>query len=133
MIMANWRLFDYLDVGGYNDFENWSEGLQKPDLARLNRKLKMLEDNGPNLGTGLLAGPIKGYAHIYKLKINGRVALRPLLCKGPIDNEREFTLLMGAFEIGSAWQPPNARSEAVTRRDTVIATPKRRCNHVKVT
>jgi hypothetical protein len=132
-MMAIWTLYDYVTASGDNDIEDWSDGLQKPDLARLNRKLKMLEDNGPNLGTGLLAGPIKGYAHIYKLRITGNVALRPLLCKGPIDNEREFTLLMGAFEIGSTWDPPSARSEAVIRRETVRNNPSRRCKHVKVT
>jgi hypothetical protein len=131
--MANWQLYDYVTAGGDNDIKDWAESLQKPDLARLNRKLKMLEDNGPNLGPGLLAGPIKGYAHIYKLRMTGSVALRPLLCKGPINNETEFTLLKGAFEIGSAWEPSNARSEAVIRRETIRTNPSSRCNHVKVT
>ena len=130
--MTTWELYDYLTASGDNDFKGWSKDLQKPDLARLNRKLKMLEDNGPNLGPGLLAGPIKGYAHIYKLKMTSSVALRPLLCKGPIDNDKEFTLLKGAFEIGSAWEPPNARADAVNRREIVKNSPSRRCKHVKV-
>lgn len=128
-----WKLHNYVDDRGVNDFQSWSQGLQKPDLARLNRKLKMLEDNGPNLGPELLAGPIRGYAHIYKMKINGRVALRPLLCKGPISNETEFTLLIGAFEVGSKWDPSSAPSDAVERRERVRDDPKnRRCDHVKV-
>jgi hypothetical protein len=92
----------------------------------------MLEDNGPNLGPELLAGPLKGYPHIYKIKINGRVALRPLLCKGPVNMESEFTLLKGAFEVGGKWQPPSAPSDAVTRRQTVERNPNRRRDHVKV-
>jgi hypothetical protein len=129
----SWALYDYVDAQGRNDFEAWSANLQKPELAKLNRKLKALEDNGPDLLPQMLAGPLKGYAHIYKLKINGRVALRPLLCKGPIDNEREFTLLKGAFEVGNRWEPPNAPSEAVNRRGYVIADPSnRRTPHVKV-
>ena len=132
--MAAWELYDYVDHGGVNDFERWSRGLQKPDLARLNRKIRMLEDNGPNLGPKLLAGPLGGYPHIYKLRVRGLTELRPLLCKGPIDNETEFTLLNGAFEVGGQWVPGNARSEAQTRRQQVINDPNnRRCPHVTVT
>jgi hypothetical protein len=130
--MKRWKLYDYLDSALRNDFEAWCMDLQKPDLARLNRKLKMLEDNGPDLGPQLLAGPIKGHAHIYKLRINGRVALRPLLCRGPVDNDSEFTLLKGAFEVGGKWDPPTAPAEAVTRRATVAGDSSRRCHHVKV-
>lgn len=128
-----WILYDYVGPRGDNDFKLWSWRLQKADLARLNRKLKMLEDNGADLPTGLLAGPIKGHAHIYKLRINGRVALRPLLCKGPIDNDTEFTLLMGAFEKDRKWVPPNAPRTAEDRRNEVISNANRRCPHVKVT
>ena len=127
-----WALYDYQDGSGNNDFESWSKGLQKYDRAKLSRKLKMLEDNGPDLGPRLLAGPIKHHAHIYKLIINGRVALRPLLCKGPINNETEFTLLKGAFEVDWKWVPADAPSDAETRRNTVKANPQRRCNHVNV-
>lgn len=128
-----WNLFDYVDHHGRNDFKDWSEGLQESERAKLNRRLKALEANGPALLPQMLAGPLKGYPHIYKLKMNGRIALRPLLCKGPINNDVEFTLLKGAFEVGNAWQPPTAPSEAVTRRDEVIADSKnRRVQHVKV-
>jgi|SRR5208282_938958 len=128
--MDGWKLYDYLDAAGNNDFAGWSRGLQSPDLAKLNRKLKMLADNGPDLGPKLLAGPLKGYAHIYKIRVNGRVALRPLLCKGPIDNDHEFTLLQGAFEHDWEWIPTNARKTAVDRRQEVINDPDaRRCEH----
>ena len=128
--MSGWKLYDYVDAGGDNDFAPWCRGLQRPDLARLNRKLKMLADNGPDLGPKLLAGPLKGYAHIYKIIVNGRVALRPLLCKGPIDNDHEFTLLKGAFERDREWDPANAREIAVDRREEVINDSNgRRCYH----
>jgi hypothetical protein len=131
--MAAWLLFDYVDGAGANDFYAWSRGLQSEDLARLNRKIKMLEDNGPNLGPKLLAGPLKGYAHIYKLRVRGLTELRPLLCKGPIDYELEFTLLKGASEVGGQWVPASAPSEARTRRQEVINdADNRRCEHVKV-
>lgn len=131
--MAGWKLYDYVGHDGVNDFERWCRGLQSADLARLNRKIKMLADNGPNLGPKLLAGPLSGYAHIYKLRVRGLTELRPLLCKGPIINEAEFTLLKGAFEVGGQWVPGNARGEAQTRRQEVINDPNnRRCPHVTV-
>ena len=123
-------MYDYVDDGDANDFARWCRQLQSPDLARLNRKLKMLADNGPDLGPKLLAGPLKGYAHIYKIIVNGRVALRPLLCKGPIDNDHELTLLKGAFESDWEWVPSNARETAVIRRQEVIDdSDARRCDH----
>jgi hypothetical protein len=127
-----WKLYDYIDAQGDNEFKAWSEGLQKPERAKLNRRLKALEDTGPALAPQMLAGPLTGYAHIYKLKINGKIALRPLLCKGPIDNDAEFTLLKGAFEVGNQWNPAAARTDAVTRRAIVLADSKRRTPHVKV-
>ena len=130
-IMA-WKLYDYIDSQGNNDFKDWSKGLQKPELAKLNRRLKALEDNGLGLLPQMLAGPLQGYPHIYKIKLNGKVALRPLLCRGPIDNDGEFTLLKGAFEVGNQWVPTNARGEAVIRRQEVIDNQKRRTPHVKV-
>jgi hypothetical protein len=127
-----WTLYDYIDGQGNNDFVAWSKDLQKPELAKLNRRLKALEDNGPALAPQMLAGPLTGYPHIWKLKINGKIALRPLLCKGPLNNEIEFTLLKGAFEVGYQWQPASAPGEAVNRRDIVLRDAKRRTPHVKV-
>lgn len=128
--MADNKLYDYLDNRGVNDFQSWSLTLQTRDRARLSQKLLMLEKVGSNLPPGLLAGPIKG--HIYKMRINGQVALRPLLCKGPISNDEEFTLLKGASEKDRKFIPLNALDIAVTRREEIIADPTRRCDHVRV-
>ena len=128
--MARWRLYDYVDNRGISDFESWSRTLEKRDRARLSAKLRMLETAGPELPPQLLAGPIKG--HIYKLRINGQVALRPLLCKGPINNDEEFTLLMGAIERDRKLEPRNAPDIAERRRQEILNNPTRRCNHVRV-
>lgn len=92
----------------------------------------MLENVGSDLPPQLLAGPIKNYAHIYKMRINGRVALRPLLCKGPINNDQEFTLLKGATEMDRKLEPRNAPDIAVVRRGEILLNSARRCNHVRV-
>jgi len=106
--------------------------LQKDELAKLNQKLDMLRRE-PELPPQLLAGPLEGKP-IHKLRINGRVALRPMLCKGPINNDSEFTLLMGATEKDRVLIPEDAIDQAADRRREVIANPNgRRTPHERVT
>jgi hypothetical protein len=131
-MMAGFVLYDYVDARGRNDFKAWTEGLQKRDLAKLNQKLDMLRKE-PRLPPGLLAGPLEGRP-IYKLRINGQVAFRPMLCKGPIDNDKEFTLLLGAHEQNRVLVPEDAVARAAIRRGEVIADPERRRRlHERVT
>jgi hypothetical protein len=92
-----WTLYDYRDHRGDNPVKKWCGQLQKPDLARMNKKIDLLESSGMDLCPGLV-GPLRGSAHLYKIKINGSVAARLLLCKGPVNKEIEYTLLLGAFE-----------------------------------
>lgn len=67
---------------------------------------------------------------IKKIRVNGQVALRPLLCLGPIHNDQEFTLLVGAFEKGGEFDPRNAVEMAADRREQVVQNPSvRRCEH----
>jgi len=124
--MAEWMLYDHAHRHGANQFKAWSQCLQKPELAKLNVKLDMLQKHGPDLPPQLLAGPIRGHNHIYKLKIKGHVQLRPLLCKGPIRNDEEYSLLIGAIEQGGKLVPAGAAAEAERRRQEIIADPQQR-------
>lgn len=130
--MAGWRLYDYVDHRGVNHLAAWSRSLDSKYRAMLHRRLKALEETEPSLVPGLVEGPIRGHPHIYKLKIGGKVRLRVLLCKGPIDNNKELTFLMGATERDYKWDPPNAPTIAEARRQEIISNLGRRCNHVKV-
>jgi len=94
-------------------------------VGKLNQKLDMLAIVGPSLPPKLLAGPI--HKHIYKLIIHGDRMLRPMLCKGPVDMEAEYTLLLGAIEIGGKLD--HNPSEAEANRATLVASPNRRRNH----
>jgi len=95
------------------------EKIGRREIGQLNQKIDMLEKNGPNLSPGLLAGPVnskrrpKMVSHILKLRINGDRALRPMLCKGPIDMEREFTMLIGAIEINRNLDTDTEEADAV--------------------
>ncbi len=125
-------LSDYVDESGRNVFKDWTICLQAKELAKLNQKLDMLSSN-PELPPGLLVGPLKGYPHLWLLKVKGDVQLRPFLCKGPVNKDHEFTLLFGAFEKDSKYIPPNAWELAEANRVRLEANPqKRRCPHERI-
>jgi hypothetical protein len=126
-----WKIFEFLDHRGQGVIEVWLKRarIQKEGRQRLNLKLALLTQAGPDLPPGLLAGPIDG-GHIYKLRVKApRVQLRPLLCRGPIDNDSEFTLLLGATERDWELVPEDAPQRAEDNRQIIIAAPKRRRLH----
>lgn len=125
-----WKLHDYLDAHGVNDFKRWSEAQETKLIAKLNQRLDMLEAHGLALLPSILSSTRS--RHIYKLKIKGKVQLRPMLCRGPFDNNGEFTLLMGASEKDMELVPRDADHQAEGRRQTVLSDTKRRCNHERV-
>jgi hypothetical protein len=57
--------------------------------------------------------------------------LRPLLCRGPIHLEAEYTLLLGAIEKG--WRlPARALQQAEDNRLIIIDNPSRRVKHERI-
>ena len=44
-----WALYDYLNADGRNIIKDWTQALGKRERIKLNQKLDMLENNGPNL------------------------------------------------------------------------------------
>lgn len=117
-------LWDYVNEQGKNEFKTWTEGLQKPLRAKLNARLDQLALHGDGLFPEMLAGT--NTAGILKLKIKGRVMLRPMLCKGPIDVAHEYTLLLGATERDSKLDPKDADQKANEYKQKVIASPESR-------
>ena len=68
----------------------------------------------------LMTGPIED--GIYKSRIGAsgsNVALRPLLCRGPIDGNGEATYLERATEVGGELVPSGALASAKVRREQV--------------
>ncbi|MDD2776769.1 MAG: hypothetical protein PHU06_12500 [Gallionella sp.] len=124
-------LYDYVNLQGENEFKKWTEGLEKPHRAKLNEKLDKLMLYGDALHPEMLSGT--NVAGIKKIRAKGNVQLRPLLCNGPINIKNEYTLLMGAKEIGGKWAPKDAPSLADTKKQSVISDPNnRRVNHERV-
>jgi hypothetical protein len=122
---AKWRIYEFLDARGIGVVEEWQKGVNKGMLARLHQKLDMLSEHGADLAPGLLAGT--HYPHIDKLRIFGPgVTWRVMICKGPFDNDKEFTILYIAQEKDRKLIPPDADGRANDNRDILIANPKRR-------
>ena len=126
----SWNVYEFLVRPKVGVIELWLKQarIQKRAKALLNQKLDLLEQMGPDLPPDLLAGPIEG--HIYKLRIRAqRVQLRPLLCRGPLHNNDEFTLLYGATERDNELVPTNVVQRAEENRQDILAEPQRRRLH----
>lgn len=119
-----WDIYDYRDQRGKDIIDDWMQGLQKKDRARLQAKIDLLHNNGPDLPTGLLSDTPS--RNIKKIRVKGDVALRPLLCRGPVDMDAEYTLLYGATERDWKLVPQNAIEVAEGRRQDVINEPLKR-------
>ena len=126
-----WTIYDYRSNRGNNPVKEWCERLEKKDLARLNQRLDLLEEKGHEFCPGL-AGPLRGSRHLYKIKVNGAVAVRLLLCKGPINMEVEYTILLGAFERDDEL-PEGTIETAEGYREEIIQDQRRRGSHERVT
>jgi hypothetical protein len=78
------------------------------------------------------SSPLPGVASIFKLKVQGQVKLRPMICEGPGKGEAAFTFLLGAKEISWKYDPPDAPNTAEELRNDLIAHPNRRIEHERV-
>lgn len=129
-----WDLYDFKD-GEESAIQRWldRERITKRDRGRLALKLDLLRQHGPGLPPKLLAGPLKSKTtklrqkNIYKLIIHGDKMLRPYLCKGPISNDVEFSLLLGVIERDGENDHDPAEAEDI--RKAIIDDPNRRMPH----
>ena len=116
IVLEKWRRFDYIDSQGRNVMQYWADNLpmSKRDRGRLDSKIDLLGSEGDNLPPGLLQDT--RCSHIKEIAVNGRMALRAMLCRGPFAMQSEFTFLLGAVERDMKYAPrdaPNARKETV--------------------
>lgn len=116
-------LYDYVSAAR-NEFRAWTTRLEKPQRAKLNAKLDMLAQLGMDLLPQVLTGT--DTPGIMKMRVKGQVQLRPMLCRGPIDDHQEFTLLLGAREVGGKLDPAGADATAGNYRGEVLANPQQR-------
>ncbi|MGB7601959.1 MAG: hypothetical protein WBM24_16750 [Candidatus Sulfotelmatobacter sp.] len=110
--------------------KKWSIGLQKKERAKLNSKIDALALHGADLIPGILAPT--GTPNIFKLKAQGQVKLRPMVCEGPGKDEVAFTFLLGAKEISWDYDPLNAPILAAHIRNDLLTHSDRRIGHERV-
>lgn len=124
-------LWDYRDRRGRNDIAEWMRRQQKRQRGQLNLKLDMLHRNGSDVGRNVL---MRMSATIFKLKGKTKgVQLRPMVCFGPIEDDRELTILVPAVEENWKLNPSDAVPQAESRRQEVIDNPKeRRVTHERI-
>ena len=116
------EIYEFLDRRGCGVVSEWP--LEIRDRARLEEKLGRLRQADFDLLTGLIAGA--GVAKIFKLQVNGAVALRPMLCRGPFNMRGEVTLLVPATERDRKLVPGDAPRMAVERRQELLDDRTRR-------
>jgi hypothetical protein len=113
MMIAYWRFKEFVLKPAIGEFEGWFDGLPDRDQAKIEvfiNRLINIQNWPPKL-----VFPLSGYRKIYELKIHGPgVQYRPLGCYGPERNE--FTLLIGAKEVGDKFEPKDAPNKAVERQ-----------------
>ena len=128
-----YNIFDFIErrnQGVLNVIKEWTLSLQKKERAKLNQKIDILQQHGPNLSPKLLSDT--GNKKIDKIRVNGKVALRLFLCRGPMNPETEFTLLYGAIEKDRKTIPKNALKRAQQNREALILDPTRRVKHERI-
>lgn len=124
-------LYDYVDAHGVNVMFAWLQSLQIKERTKVTQRFDMLAEHGQELLPLTLAA--SGVAGILKLKTHGSVQLRPLLCRGPAPGDKDtYTLLAGAKEVNSQWEPKNIRESAAVRKEEVAVDPaNRRISHAQ--
>jgi hypothetical protein len=121
-------LWDFVSHRGRDEVREWARSIRMPIHVRavLDQKLDVLRQQPLDLvlHTHLLAGPIG--KHIYKLRVNGTVAVRLMLCQGPMPGEAGYTLLCGATERDRHLIPRDAAEQARRNRGLILADPQHR-------
>ena len=114
------NVYQFVGNDGRTPVKEWLDALESQERARMNQKIDMLKLNGGDLPPKLLSST--SHRQLSKIRLNGRVAPRLFLCRGPITMDgTEYTLLAGAMEKGWKLYPGDVADVAIARREEIIA------------
>ncbi|MFZ3136668.1 MAG: type II toxin-antitoxin system RelE/ParE family toxin [Thermodesulfovibrionales bacterium] len=115
--MSNWTIKVYIAASGINYFQKWLDSLPKTAQVDIDERIRLLAATG--FWHRPYAAKLKGYDEIWEIRIlSGNVQYRPL---GVFDlGEKVFSLLIGAIEKGSRFEPKNAPKIAEKRRSLFL-------------
>jgi hypothetical protein len=121
------EIWGFLANGQQNVVRSWMEDekLTQSEQAKLDFALNRLKNlDFQLLSQKFMAGPLRG-TKIYKLRLScSDRQLRPMLCRGPVQNPLDYTLLHGAEEVGDRLHPGDAAERADRNRRTLIDNPR---------
>lgn len=124
------KVWHFLDSKDRDVFKEWASRLQKRELGKLQAKIDSLIIHGSGLMPQTLSDT--GEPNIKKLKVHGKVQLRPLLCKiDSDDGDEQWVFLVGAIEKGWNLDPHDALATAKKRRMELLADETRKTIHVR--
>lgn len=126
-----YKIYVFLGNNDENVIAAWALGLQKKEKAKINFKVDMLAQKGEELFPSILTPTVE--PNIKEIVINGRIALRLMICRGPLNMDgSEFTLLLGSQEKDKKYIPRNAPGKAEEHRQIIIRNPNRRVIHERI-
>jgi hypothetical protein len=127
--MTEWSFWDYIDERGINLIYEWLMNRREvPVKARAKIQRILLQLSGTSLWTRPLASNLDDYAGIVEIRIlRMNVQYRLLGFRGP--DERQFTILFPAKEVGGQFVPLAAPQIAQTRMRIVLADRSRVYEH----
>lgn len=87
-------------------------------VGKLEEKIDKLSMVGDELRPIILSGT--DMPGIQKIKVQGNPKLRPLLCKGAVNINTEYTLLIGAKEVSFKLVPTGCLAKADSNKSKLI-------------
>ena len=120
------EIWEFMSDGRHHVIRKWlkEEAISFKDQARLDLTLDRLRTlDFALISQKLMADPLRG-SKVYKLRLRcENRELRPMLCRGPVGPPADYTLLLGAHEVGDRLHPADAPARADKNRTTLIANP----------
>ena len=125
----NREVWEFLRDGKHRVIREWlnDQVISVKDRAKLDFCMERLRTlDFALVSTKLLAGPLRGGTKLYKLRVRCQNReLRPLLCRGPVGEPLDYTLLQGAIEVElHRLNPSNAEDRARQNREALIRNPE---------
>lgn len=126
--MAFWKFKDYLNERGDNEIRSWLDSLSLKARIKIDRRLRYLENVQYFHREPQYIKQLAGYEGIYEIRVVfAGDQYRPLGCYGP--EQGQFTILIGASEVGDRFAPRDAPEIAVQRKAIILVDRSRTCDH----
>lgn len=126
--MGFWTFKNYLSGNGENVIREWLHSLQKNARIKIDRRIRYLENVQYFHKEPQYIKALAGYEGIFEIRVVlQNIQYRPLGCYGP--DRAQFTLLVGAVERGSRFEPRDAPELALQRKEIIHLYRSRTCDH----